>query len=122
LLDRDAVAQLAEALPADLLAEPDPEEAHPGHRVDHVARDAIAGLDLLRSRDELLLDEGAHALLEELQLLGKGRVHQPVFARSSTSRRPTGMRAAFAVFGSRITCTVEPTAQRRPSARSNAYS
>src|SRR5207248_9979102 len=98
------------------------EEAHLGHLVDDVRRDAIAALDLLGARQEPFLDERSHAALAEPQVRGERRVHQAASARSSTSRRCFGMLSALPVAWSRITCTVDPIAQRSPSARSNAYS
>ena len=65
-----AVAELAEALPADLLAEAETEETHAGHRVDHRARDLVLLLDLALERSEPLVHELPHGPLEHLELLG----------------------------------------------------
>src|SRR4029077_6625020 len=83
LLDRDAVPELPEALTADVLAEDQAEEAHPGHRVDHMPRYLVLLLDLALERRELLFDELADGALEHHELLGKDGVHQTPFACSS---------------------------------------
>src|SRR2546427_2276578 len=83
LLDRDAVAELAEPLTAELFAKAESEEAHAGHRVDDRSRDLVLLFDLALERRELGLDELPDGALEHDELLRKDWFHQAGFARSS---------------------------------------
>src|SRR5207249_11629825 len=101
-----------------VLAEPETEEAHAGHRVDHGTRNLVLRFDLSLERREPLLDELADRALEHDEVVRQDRSHQASFAFSRIVRSAPGLLSGPPLCRSSITWMVEASTELAPSARS----